>query len=403
MKFAFKAKDTDGIIREGVVEAESRDAAGILLQKNGLLPISVREEGSQYAFLKDLSRAWNGVSVKELVSFFRQLTVLIEAKVPVTSSLLSIAEETSNSYFRIVLKEIKDDVDDGMALSEAFSKHKDIFSPLVVNLIKAGEVSGGLQQSIGFVADNLEKDYELVAKIKSALYYPAFVIGVAGIIGFLVVAFIVPQITVILKDFGSALPWYTVVIMNVSDFLAAYWWIVILLVVGLVGAFVYYIRTPDGSRTWDEQIFAIPIAGRIAQYIFIARFAENLGILLDGGIPIVRSLSIVSDIVGNQRFQVVISEATEEVRKGGNMSTALFRAKEVPHLVSQMVKIGEESGAVSGILKNVAAFYTRETDNMTRNLTTLLEPILIVVLGIGVAILVVGILLPIYNVVGNFS
>ncbi len=403
MKFAFKAKSTEGIIKEGVVEAESRDAASMLLQKNGLLPISVREEGGQYAVAKDLARIWDGVSTKELVSFFRQMSVLIEAKVPITASLLAIAEETANSYFRIILKEIKDDVDDGMALSESFAKHPDAFSPLVINLIRAGEVSGGLQHAIGFVADTIEKDYYLVSKIKSALYYPAFVIGVAAVIGFLVISFIIPKITVILKDFGSVLPWYTQVIMSVSDFLAVYWWIVVILVGGIVWAFIYYIRTPDGSRVWDEQIFSVPIAGKVAQYIYIARFAENLGILLDGGIPIVRALSIVSDIVGNQRFQSIILGATEEVRKGGNMSTALFQAKEVPHLVSQMVKIGEESGAVSGILRNIASFYTQEVDNMTRNLTTLLEPILIVVLGVGVAILVVGILLPIYNVVGNFA
>jgi len=403
MKFAFKAKSVDGALKEGFVEAESRDAANLVLQKNGLLPVLIREEGGKYAVMKDLSRIWEGVNNKELVAFLRQLSVLIEAKVPVTSALLAIAEETENSYFRIILKETKDDVDDGMSLSESFGKHMDVFSPLAVNLIHAGEVSGGLQHSIGFVADTLEKDYILVSKIKSALYYPAFVLGGAGIIGFLVVAFIVPKITVVLKDFGADLPWYTKVIMATSDFLAVYWWTVVLLVGGLIWAFIYYIRTPDGRRAWDEQIFSIPVAGKIAQYIFIARLSENLGILLNGGIPIIRSLSIVSGIVGNQTFQAIILDAAEEVRKGGNMSTAFFRAKQIPHLVSQMVKIGEESGTISAILGNVASFYSQEVDGMTRNLTTLLEPILIVALGIGVAILVVGILLPIYNVVGNFS
>lgn len=403
MKFSFKAKNADGILREGVVEAESRDAASLLLQKNGLLPVSIRDESGKTAITKDLARMWEGVSRKELVAFFRQLGVLIEAKVPVTASLLAIAEETENSYFRILLKEVKDDVDDGSSLSDALAKHADVFSPLIVNLIHAGEVSGGLQHSVSFVADTLEKDYYLVSKIKGALYYPAFVLGVAALIGFLVIAFVIPKITVILKDFNQTLPWYTKVIMATSDFLSVYWWTVVLLVAGLVGAFVYYIRTPDGRRAWDEQIFSIPIVGKIAQYIFIARFTENLGVLLNGGIPIIRSLSIVSNIVGNQAFQAIIMDAAEEVRKGGNMSAALFRAKQIPHLVSQMVRIGEESGTISVILRSVADFYSREVDGMTRNLTTLLEPFLIVILGIGVAILVVGILLPIYNVVGNYA
>ncbi|HWQ60090.1 MAG TPA: type II secretion system F family protein [Candidatus Fimivivens sp.] len=403
MKFAFKAKNVEGILKEGFVEAESRDAASLLLQKNGLLPVSIRDDSGQAAVLKDLARIWDGVSRKEQVAFFRQLGVLIEAKVPVTSSLLAIAEETDNSYFRIVLKETKDDVDDGMSLSESFAKHPTVFSPLVVNLIHAGEVSGGLQHSVTFIADTLEKDYLLVSKIKGALYYPAFVLGVAGIIGFLVVTFIIPKITVVLRDFSTKLPWYTEVIMAVSDFLAAYWWVVIVLVGALVGSFVYYIRTPDGRRTWDEQLFSIPIFGKIAQYVFIARLAENLGILLNGGIPVIRALSIVGGIVGNQRFQDIITDAAEEVRKGGSMSTAFFRAKEIPHLVAQMLKIGEESGTVSAVLRNIASFYSQEVDNMTRDMTTLLEPILIVILGIGVAILVVGILLPIYNVVGNYA
>lgn len=401
MKFAFKAKNVEGVVKEGVVEAESRDAASLLLQRNGLLPVSIREDGGKSLIMKDLARIWEGVNRKEQVAFFRQLGVLIEAKVPVTASLLAIAEETDNSYFRIILKETKDDVDDGMSLSDAFAKHPNVFSPLVVNLIHAGEVSGGLQHSIKFVADTLEKDYYLLSKIKGALYYPAFVLGVAGIIGFLVVTFIIPKITVVLKDFNATLPWYTRVIVAISDFLSVYWWTVAALAIVVIGSFMYYIRTPDGRRAWDEQIFSIPIVGRTAQYVFIARLSENLSVLLNGGIPIIRSLSIVSNIVGNLTFQHIILEAAEEVRKGGNMSTAFFRAKEIPHLVSQMVRIGEESGTISVILKNISVFYSQEVDGMTQNLTTLLEPFLIVVLGIGVSILVVGILLPIYNVVGN--
>jgi type II secretory pathway component PulF len=403
MKFAFKAKSVDGVLKEGYVEAENRDAASFLLQKSGLLPVMIKEEWGGSAVMKDLSRIWEGVSRKELVSFFRQFSVLIEAKVPITSSLMAIAEETESSYFRIILKETKDSVDDGMSLSESFAKHPEVFSPLAINLIHAGEVSGGLQHAVIFIADTLEKDYQLTSKIKGALYYPAFVLGAAVAIGFLVITFIVPKITAVLKDFGGDLPWYTQVIITTSDFLAAYWWSVILLLFAIAGSLLYYLRTPDGRRAWDEQIFSIPIAGKIAQYIFISRLAENLGIMLNGGIPIIRSLSIVSGIVGNQTFQAIILDAMEEVRKGGNMSTAFFRAKQVPHLVSQMVKIGEESGSISPILRNIASFYTQEVDGMTRNLTSLLEPILIVFLGIGVAILVVGILLPIYNVVGKLS
>lgn len=402
MKFRFKAKNVEGTMKDGVIEADNREAAASVLQKNDLVPIFIREETRTSAVMRDISRIWEGVNKKELLVFFRQFGVLIESKVPVTSSLLAIAEETENSYFRMVIKEVKDDVDDGMTLSEAFAKHPHVFSSLVVNLIHAGEVSGGLQNAINFVADHMEKEYYLTSKIKGALYYPAFVLGVAAIITFLVVTFIIPKITVVLKDFETQLPWYTKVIIATSDFLAAYWWIIIL--VALIGGvmLVYYARTADGRRVLDEHILSIPIVGKIARYIYLTRFSENLGALLNGGIPVVRSLTIVSNIVGNHAFQQVALSAAEEIKKGGNMSTVFFKSPEVPHLVSQMVKIGEESGSVSNILKSIAEFYSQEVDGMTRNLTTLLEPFLIVALGIGVAILVIGILLPIYNVVGNF-
>lgn len=403
MKFIFKAKNSEGLLKEGIVESDNRDAASLILQKNGLIPLSVREETQVSAVMKELSRIWEGVSTKELVAFFRQLAVLIEAKVPVTSSLIAIAEETENSYFRIILKEIKDDVDDGMALSEAFAKHPTVFTMMMVNLIRAGEISGGLQRAINFVADSIEKDYHLTAKIRGALYYPAFILGAAAIVGFLVIVFIIPKITVILKDFEGQLPWYTKAIIGTSDFLSAYWWVVIILFVVIGAAFFYYIRTPDGKREWEAQILDIPVIGRIAQYVFLARLAENLGVLLNGGIPVVRSLTIVSTIIGNESFKRVVLEAAEEVKTGGNMSTVFSQSKEIPHLVSQMVKIGEESGTLSNILKSTASFYSQEVDGMTRNLTALLEPALIVILGIGVGILVVGILLPIYNVVGNFA
>lgn len=403
MKFNFRAKNPEGILKEGIVEAADRNSASLILQKNGLLPLSIRSESQVSELLKEVTRLWEGVSTKELVAFFRQFAVLIDAKVPVTASLVAIAEETENSYFRIILKEIKDDVDDGMALSEAFGKHPEIFTPLIVNLIRAGEISGGLQRSITFIADNLEKDYHLVGKIRGALIYPAFVLSAASTVAFLVATFVIPKLTSVLEDFQANLPWYTKVIIGVSNFLSNYWWLVVILVFAAILGFIYYIKTPDGRKEFDAQLLAIPVVGKIAQYIYVARLTENLGILLNGGIPVVRSLSIAGSIVGNESFRRIALEASEEVKTGGSMSTVFFRSPEIPHLVSQMVKIGEESGTLSQILRNISSFYAQEVDALTNSLTALLEPFMIVVLGIGVAILVVGILLPIYNAVGSIA
>lgn len=401
MKFNFRAKNPEGLLKEGIVEATDRNTASLVLQKNGLLPLSLRAESQASELLKEVTRLWEGVNTKELVAFFRQFSVLIEAKVPVTVSLIAIAEETENSYFRIILKEVKDDVDDGMMLSEAFGKHSEIFTPIIVNLIHAGEISGGLQRSITFIADNLEKDYHLVGKIRTALIYPAFVLSVALIIAFLVATFIIPKLGSVLQDFQSNLPWYTTMIISGSNFLANYWWVVIILVVAGILSFLYYIKTTDGRKEFDSWILAIPVIGKIAQYIFIARLTENLGILLNSGIPVVRSLSISGSLVGNESFRRIAMQASEEVKAGRSMSTIFFRSEEIPHLVSQMVKIGEESGTLTQVLRNISSFYAQEVDSLTNNLTALLEPFLIVLLGIGVAFLVIGILLPIYNSVGS--
>ncbi len=403
MKFFFKAKNADGILKEGVVEAIDRSAASMILQKNTLTPISIKGESETSDLVREISRIWEGVSVKEQVNFFRQLSVLIEAKMPVTSSLVTIAEETDNAYFRIVLKEIKDNVDDGMSLSESFGKFPQIFSPLVVNLIRAGEISGSLQKTISYIADNLERNYHLAAKIKGALIYPIFVLGTASIIGLLVSTFILPKLTIMLKEYQVSLPWYTRLIIGFSDFMEGNWiWVFVILTGGIVGA-VYFLNTDEGKAWWDEAILKIPIVGKVAQYIYTARMAENLAVLLNSGIPVVKAISITSSIVSNRVFERVLLDAAEEVKTGGNISTVFLKTDIMPRMVSQMFRIGEESGTLVKVMKSVSDFYISEVDVLTKSLTTLLEPILIIVLGIGVGIMVVGILMPIYSIAGQIQ
>lgn len=401
MKFHFKAKNETGHIREGLVEAISWEAASQILQRNGLVPISIKEEEKSFALFKEVSKLWEGVSQKEQMIFFRQLATLIEARVPIVSSLDTIGEQSENRYLRIIVKEMSDDIGDGMPFSDALEKHKDVFSPLTINMIRAGEISGSLQKSITFVADNIEKNYQLTAKIKGALYYPMFVLLVAFIIGFLVVTFILPKITIMIRDLRVPVPWYTSVLIATGDFMSAYWWAVLMAIFAAVAGFAYYIRTEAGKREFEEVVLRIPVIGTLAQNIYITRFSENLSALLNGGIPVVRALMIVSEVIGNQVFKRIILKAAEEVKAGGTMSTVLVRHSDIPPIVSQMIRIGEETGSLSKVLKSVGMFYNQEVDNMTKNLTALIEPVLIVILGIGVGILVVGVLMPIYNIAGQ--
>lgn len=401
MKFFFKAKNELGEVKEGFVEAIGEEFATEILQKNGLILLSLAVEENKISLERQFQRLWEGVNQRELAIFFRQLATLIEAKVPVTSSLQSVAEQTDNEYLRSIAREMSDDIDDGMPFSEALERHKDTFSSLIINMVKAGEISGGLQRSIKYIADNIEKNYYMTSKIKGSLMYPGFVIGAASIIGFLVITFILPKITGIIKEMGIAVPWYTKVLMWLGDFMQTYWWAVLLVIIGAIAGFMYYADSEAGKRDMEEIILKIPVVGTISSRLYLIRFAENLSALLAGGIPIVRALTVVADVVGNGIYKRVILQAADNVRTGGLMSQVLMNSPVIPPMVAQMVKIGEETGSTTQVLKAVSDFYSQEVDMLTKNMMSLIEPILIVVLGIGVAIMVVGILLPIYNIAGQ--
>lgn len=403
MRFVFKAKNSKGEIRTGVVEAVNRDSAIDAIQNNALIPLSIEAEKTGMSLTMDVAKLWEGVAAKEVSVFFRQLTTLIGAKVSIVTSLKAIQLEMENRYFKMAIAEMIENVEDGSTLSESMAKHPKIFNTLMINMVKAGEASGNLQRSIEFIADNVEKNQELTAKIRGALFYPGFVLTAAILIGFGVFTFVLPQLTSVFKGMEIEIPWYTKVLMNIGDFMNAHWAIISIALLALVAGFIYYFNTPEGKEEFERWSIKIPVFGKLLRYIYISRFAENLSILLIGGIPIVRALIIVSDVVNNVVYKETILAASEEVKKGGVMSTTLSRSPDFPSIVSSMVRIGEDSGKISEVLRNVSEFYTRETDRITRNLTSLIEPILIVVLGIGVAGLVFAILMPIYTMSGQIK
>ncbi|GBE17242.1 type II secretion system protein F [bacterium BMS3Abin15] len=401
MKFVFKAKDQEGAIKEGKIEAGNRDKAVQLLQKENLIPMFVVREKGTSEIIKEIQRVWEGATQKELMVFFRELATLIGAKVPVVPSLRAIQEQAGSKYLKIVIKEIADDVEDGMPLSESMARYPNTFNHLVISMIKAGEVSGNLQRSILFVADNIGKNYRLASKVRSALFYPAFVIIISVIIGFVAATIILPKLTVMIEELEVAMPWYTQVIIFFSKFMENYWWAVLIVLLGAIGGFIYYIKTEAGRREWDKVQLNIPVVGKLFRYIYITRFASNFSVLLAGGIPIVRALTVVSEVVGNSVYQSVILRSADEVKTGGNISTVFSRSSVIPPIVSRIIKIGEETGKTSEVTKNIADFYEEEADVIARNLSAAIEPILIIFLGMGVAILVFAILLPIYDIAGK--
>lgn len=401
MKFIFKAKSKQGELKEGFIDASSSEVALEILQKNDLYPISIKAERQRDAVTKTFFKYFDRVNEKELMVFFRQLTVLIEARVPIVASLNALKEQTSNKYFQKVIEEMVGDIQDGMAFSQSMQKHGDLFSNLAINMIKSGEVSGNLRKSVSYVADNIEKNYNLASKVRSALLYPIIVLVVFFVIAFLVITFVVPRLMLIIKDLGTDIPWYTKGLIYLSDFMSSYWWVMLIIIFGIIGGFWYYVKTEDGRREWDQIKIKLPIFGKVFRGVYIARFADNLSVLLQGGIPIIKALTVVSAVVGNSVYQAIFLQAADEVKTGGTMSEAFKKYSLVPPVVSQMVKIGEESGQVDAVLNQIAKFYEQETDETTKNLSTLIEPLLMVVIGVAVGILAFSVIMPIYNIAGQ--
>ncbi|HEX7586081.1 MAG TPA: type II secretion system F family protein [Patescibacteria group bacterium] len=401
MRFVFKAKDRLGKTKEGSIEAGNSDAAVDLLQKNGLFPLHLKEERGDERIMKKIMSLFEKVSEKELMLFFKQLSILIEAKVPIITALETIKNQSKNIYFQKVLDETIADVQDGLPLSDALKKNDQVFSNLSISIIKAGEVSGNLRKSIDYVASNIEKNYQLASKVKSALMYPAVVLVAFFIIGFIFATVILPRLTAMIESLGVPIPWYTQIVISFSHFMSAYWWAAIIIILGIVGSVLYYLKTDNGRREWDEIKLKMPIIGSIFQKIYIARFSDNLQVLLAGGLPIVRALTLASSVVNNTVYQGLFLRVADEVKIGGSMSEVLRKSKHIPPIVSQIIKIGEESGEIELVLGYVAKFYEQEVDTAAKNLSTLIEPVLMIIIGIAVGALTFMIIMPIYNISGQ--
>ncbi|MFA6048081.1 MAG: type II secretion system F family protein [Parcubacteria group bacterium] len=403
MRYNFKAKTQAGEIKEGTIDAASSDAALSILQKNGLFPMKLASEREGDFFTKLFLKYYDRVTDKEQMIFFRQLAILIEARVPIIVSLTAIGEQSVNRYFSKVIAEVVNDIDDGMSLSDAMTRHKDVFSNLAINIIRAGETSGNLKKSVEYVADNIEKNYNLTSRVRSALIYPGVILFVFFIIGFITISFILPKLTEMIKSMNVEVPWYTKLVIGIGDFMSSYWWAAAIMIIGFIGGILYYLKTPDGKKEWDYIKLKLPLVGNVFRGIYIARFAENLSVLLVGGIPIIRALTVVSTVINNSLYEDLLLKTAEQVKVGGSMSDTLKKSSLIPPVVANMVKIGEESGQIDSVLTHVARFYDQETEITTKNLSTLIEPILMVVIGFAVGFMAIAILLPIYNVASQIK
>lgn len=399
MQYSYQAKNSSGQRVEGHIEAPSDDQAVLLLQDKGLivLNIAIVDTG---IFNKDLLAFASKPSNKDLVVFTRQLATLIDADVPLLEGLEILGRQAEKESFRKAIGMIRNAIEGGATLSVALSEHAKIFGRFYISLIRVGEVSGKLQETLLYLADYLERIAALNSKIKGALFYPVFVLAAMLAVAILMMTTVVPQLIAIIRDSGvTDLPITTRMLIAVSAFINSYILIILVVLFFIIVVLMYYARTPDGRRVFDTLKITFPRFGKIVRNLYIARFAETLATLMRASVPILESLDITSDVIGNEVYRTILLEARTGIKGGANLSDTLQRHKEFPPLVGAMVMTGEKTGRTEYMLTTLQKFYKTEADNDIQNLSQIIEPVLILLLGIGVGGLVSAILLPIYSLI----
>lgn len=395
MKYLYQARNREGQIKTGFVVANSQSKAEQLLSDNGYIIISLKEQRQDWIAKYNPFAAH--VSYKDIVLFSRQLSTLIGARVPILQALRILEAQVSSKKLIAVVRDMIYSVENGESFSLALSKHPEIFGSIYVSLVKSGEASGSVAKSLEYLADQLEKDFELRRKVKSAVTYPGFVLAALGIVGFLMFKFVLPKLTEVLKEQGGSLPPLSQFIVSATDWFKVFWWVLILAVAGIIIGIRYFLSTSFGRYQWDQLKVHLPIFGDIFQKIYMARFSRNLATLVAGGIPIIQAIKIVADTISNVVYRDMLMDTAAQVTNGKSISEALQNYNEFPVLVTQMVRVGEQTAQLDTILQRLAEFYEKEVDAKVATLATLLEPLIMIVLGVGVGLLVAGILMPIYN------
>jgi type IV pilus assembly protein PilC len=402
MLFDYRARDKTGKIMRGAVEAEGEAVALDILKDQGFSVISLEiKKGGWLKTLKEI-RLFAHVSIRDLVIFSRQLSVMISADVPVVQALRILIKQTVNPTLKEIVTDLADEVEGGAKLSSALSRHPKVFSDFFINIIRSGETTGKLDEVLEYLAAEQEKDYDLMSKIKGAMIYPIFILSALAAVGVVMMIFVIPKLTAVLEESGATLPLSTRILIATSDFMKSYWWLLLMIILGLIAGMKYLVTLPEGRKYWGFLKIKLPIFGQIFQRIYIVRFTRSFLTLTNGGVEIVQSLKIVADVVGNAVYRDLILKTIKEVEDGNPIITIFAKSKEMPPMVTQMLGIGEETGKIDVILGRLTDFYSRELDNLVRNLVTIMEPLIMILMGVAVGIMVSAIILPMYNLAAQF-
>ncbi len=400
--FSYKVLNSNGNVIVGIVEAPNFELASEALVEKGFQIIDIKENRSPLDLKLSGIPFLNRISKKEIVIFSRQLSVMVSATVPIIQSLRVIVKQTKNEAFQKIINQIADDVDEGLKFSESLRKHS-VFGGFFVNMIASGESSGKLDEVLEYLADEVEKNYDLQSKIKGAMIYPAFIIAGLILVGTAMMIFVIPQLTGMLTASGQELPIPTKILLFLSDLFRNYFVYLILGLLIIVGGLFYFIKKTElGERFFDLLKLKLPVFGKLFKNIYLVRFAGTLASLLSAGVSLTSSLKITGDVIDNYHYKKLVEQAIEKVKDGYSIAHVFSKSDMFPQMLAQMLKIGERTGRLADVLEKLSKFYSREVENMVANLTALIEPLIMVVIGVAVGGMVAAVIMPMYNMANAF-
>ncbi|MFH1620801.1 MAG: type II secretion system F family protein [Patescibacteria group bacterium] len=392
----YRAKTSDGHIQAGIIEAENTKVAQEALIERNMEVISL-EPYKENVGSFDVMSIFNRISTRDLVVVSRTLSVMVSASVPLTEALRNISRQTENPKLRKLLTGVAEEVEGGGRLSDALERYPKVFSGFFVNMIRSGETSGQLSEVLEYLADQQEKDFDLAAKLKGAMIYPSFILSAMFVVGFIMMSFVVPKLVAVLKEANVELPITTRMLIATSNFFESFWWLVLIIIVALIIGIRVFVKTPEGKFFWDSIVLRIPVFGKLFQRVYVVRFSRSLATLIKGGVDMVSALEIVADVMENEVWRRLVYDTIREVNDGNPLTTAFEHNPIVPTMMVQMLAVGESTGQTHNVLLRLSSFFSREIDNLVANLVAMIEPIILIVLGLGVGVMVSAILLPLYN------
>jgi type IV pilus assembly protein PilC len=403
MDYSYTARDKAGKIEEDTLTAYSEKAVADALRSRGLVPMSIKPIKKSFDFSR-FRQMVSPIKLLDKITFIKNLSVMIKAGLPVSKCLKILTVQTPNPKFAKIVGEIAHNVESGHSLGDALAKYPDVFEPIFVNMVRVGELSGNLDSNLNYLSEQLKRDYDLVSKAKSAMTYPIVVMVALSIVGFLMFTFVLPKLTATFKEFNAQLPVMTKIVIGIVDVFAQYGLYLLLGLVFLAVAFVYWRKTENGRNVLHKVVLYLPVFSQIVIKINLARFVRVFSSLLKSGMSIVEALEVSSHVVGNIYYQRTIADAASKVKIGSPVVSAFKKQPRLfTNMVIQMLEVGEESGTTDQVLEEVANFYEAEVDQTMKNLSSIIEPMIMMVIGAVVGLLAVALVSPIYSITQNIQ